>query len=151
MLESLLLPQPGNVKLLQRNIRLQIYQEPPPIEERKEFEEHMLQMIQLMKFKEVNNQFLKKLKDNAECIKNETKLLIAADKTTNCYKLDPPTYNDQLKQNITKSYKKVHPNTTRAIHAEKKKIAEWVLLLTDTFITLKDHKPATSPINRPAN
>ena len=35
-----------------------------------------------------------------------TKLLIAADKTTNFYKLEPSTYNELLEKNITKSYKK---------------------------------------------
>ena len=37
-------------------------------------------------------------------------LLIAADKTTNFYKLEPTTYNDLLEQNITKSYKKAQPD-----------------------------------------
>ena len=62
---------------------------PPPIEELKEFENSMLKMIQSTKFKHINSPFLNKLKDDAIKIKNETKLLIAADKTTNFYKLEP--------------------------------------------------------------
>ena len=62
---------------------------PPPVEELKEFENDMLKMIQSTKFKHIKSLFLNKLKDDAIKIKNETKLLIAADKTTNFYKLEP--------------------------------------------------------------
>ena len=80
----------------------------------------MLKMIQSVKFKQVNNPFLNKLKEDTDRIKNEPKLLIAADKTTNFYKLEPSTYNDLLEKNITKSYKKAQPETTQAIHKENK-------------------------------
>ena len=79
---------------------------PPPIDESKGFEDDMLKMIQSTKFKQVNNPFLNKLKGDTKRIKNETKLLIAADLTKNSYKLESSTYNDLLKQNITNSYKK---------------------------------------------
>ena len=69
---------------------------PPPIDELKGFEDDMLEMIQSMKFKQVNSPFLNQLKDDTECIKNEPKLLIAADKTMNFYKLEPATCNDLL-------------------------------------------------------
>ena len=109
----------------------------------------MLKMINSVKFKQVNNSFLNKLKDDTELIRNEPKLLIAADKTTNFYKLDPATYNDLLEKNITKSYKKAEPETTRAIHKENKNIATKLGIddrvdataNKEAFITLKDHKP----------
>ena len=41
---------------------------------------------------------LNKLKEDTDRIKNEPKLLIAADKTTNFYKLEPSTYNDLLEK-----------------------------------------------------
>ena len=93
---------------------------PPPVEELKDFEDDMLKMIQSVKFKQVNNPFLKKLKEDTDHIKNEPKLLIAADKTTNFYKLEPFTYNELLEKNITKSYKKAPPETTQEIHKENK-------------------------------
>ena len=107
------------------------------------------EIIQSTKFKQVNNPFLTKLKDDTERIQNEPKLLIAADKTTNFYKLEPATYNDLLEQNITKSYKKAQLNTTRVIHAENKNIATKLGIDDrvdktadkEAFITLKDHKP----------
>ena len=109
----------------------------------------MLKMIQFVKFKQVNNPFLNNLKEDTEHIKNEPKLLFAADKTTNFYKLEPSTYNDLLEKNITKSYKKALPETTQAIHKENKDIATKLGIddgvdttaSKDAFITLKDHKP----------
>ena len=83
---------------------------PPPIEELKDFENDMLKMIQSVKFKQVNNSFLDKLKEDTDRIKNEPKLLIAADKTTNFYKLEPSTYNDLLEK---KHHKILQESTTR--------------------------------------
>ena len=90
-----------------------------------------------------------KLKADTEGINNAPKLLIAADKTRNFYKVEPPAQNDLLEQNIMKSYKKAHPNTIRDIHAENKKIATKLGIddrvdttaNKDAFVTLKDHKP----------
>ena len=121
---------------------------PPPVDELKEFEDDMLKMVQSTKFIQVNP-FVIKLKNDTDHIKKETKLLIAADKTTNFYKLEPSKNNDLLEQNITKSYKKAHPNTVRGIHTENKKIATKLGIddrvdtaaNKDAFITLKDHKP----------
>ena len=105
-------------------------------------------MIQFVKFKQVNNPLLNKLKEDTDRIKNEPKLLIDADKTTNFYKLEPSTYNDLLEKTITKSYKKAQPETTQAIHKENKAIATKLRIDNrmdttankDAFITLKDHK-----------
>ena len=109
----------------------------------------MLKMIQSVKFRQINNPFLNKLKEDTDYIKSETKLLIAADKTTNFYKLEPSTYNELLEKNITKSYKKALPETTLAIHKENKNIATKLGIDDrvdttadrDAFLTLKDHKP----------
>ena len=119
---------------------------PPPVEELKDFGDDMLKMIKSVKFNQVNNPFLNNLKEDTEHIKNEPKLLIAADKTTNFYKLEPSTL---LEKNITKSYKKALPETTQAIHKGNKDIATKLGIddrvdttaSKDAFITLKDHKP----------
>ena len=132
---------------------------PPSIEELKDFENDMLNMIQSVKFKQVNNPFLNKLKEDADRIKNEPKLLIAADKTTNFYKLEPSTYNDLLEKNITKSYKKAQPETTQAIHKENKAIATKLKIDDrvdttadkDVFITLKDQYRINSTIAKKHN
>ena len=102
-----------------------------------------------MKFKQVNNSFLNKLKADTECIKNEPKLLITADKITKFYKVKPSAYNELLEQNIKRSYKKANPNTIQDIHAENKKITTKLGIddrvdttaNKDAFVTMKDHKP----------
>ena len=122
---------------------------PPPIDELKDFEDNMLNMIQSTKFNQVNKHFLNKLKNDTKRIENESKLLIAADKTTNFYKLEPSTYNNLLEQNITKSYKKAQHTATQTIHSIDKSIATKlgiddrvdITANKDAFITLKDHKP----------
>ena len=68
----------------------------------------MLRMIQSVKFKQVNNPFLNKLKEDADRIKNEPKLLIAADKTTNFYKLEPSAYNDLLEKKTSQNLTRKH-------------------------------------------
>ncbi|XP_048587788.1 uncharacterized protein LOC125570293 [Nematostella vectensis] len=122
---------------------------PPPIDELKDFEDDMLKMIQSVKFKETSSPFLNKLKEDSDRIKNKPKLLVAADKTTNFYKLEPSAYKNLLEKDITKSCKKALPETTQAIHKENKNIATKLGIddRMDTtankqaFITLKDHKP----------
>ena len=55
---------------------------PPPIEELKDFEDDMLKTIQSVKFKQVNNPFLNKLKEDTDSIQTEPKLLIACELRT---------------------------------------------------------------------
>ena len=140
---------PSTSSTTRENYGFKSTKNPPPIEELKDFEDDMCKMIQSVKFKQVNNPFLNKLKEDTDRIKNELKLLIPADKTTNFYKLEPATYNDLLEKNVTKSYKKALPTTTRAIHKTNKDIATKLEIDDrvdttadkDAFITLKDHKP----------
>ena len=83
--------------------------------------------------------------EDTDRIKNEPKLRIAAEKTTNFYKVGPSTYNDLLQKSNTKSYKKAQPETTQAIHKENKDIATKLRIDDrvdttadkDAFITLK--------------
>jgi hypothetical protein len=73
---------------------------------------------------------------------------VPADKTTNFYKMDSPSYNQLLQKNITKTYKKIPTQTVSSIENRTKSIMN-KLNLTDrinttaereAFITLKDHK-----------
>ena len=77
-------------------------------QELKDFEDDMLKMIQSVKFKQVNNPFHNKLKEDTDRIKNEPKLLIAADKTTKFYKLEPSTYNDLLEKKTSQNLTRKH-------------------------------------------
>ena len=77
------------------------------------------------------------------------KLLVPADKTSNFYKMDIPSYNELLQKNITKTYKKVSPDMVNSIELEAKAIATKLHLddrinttaKREAFISLKDHKP----------
>ena len=82
-------------------------------------------------------------------ILEKTNHCLHADKTTNFYKMDPPSYNQLLQKNITKTYKNISTQTVSSIENRSKSIAN-KLNLTDRinttaerepFITLKDHKP----------
>jgi hypothetical protein len=63
--------------------------------------------------------------------------------------MDSPTYNKLLQKNITKTYKKITPDTVSSINNEAKDIATKLNLADrinitaerEAFITLKDHKP----------
>ncbi|PFX11853.1 hypothetical protein AWC38_SpisGene24283 [Stylophora pistillata] len=130
---------------------------PPPIEDLKDFEDEMLKMILSVKFKQGNNSFLNKLKEDTDSIKTELPPLIAADKTMNFYKLESSKYNDLIEKNITKSYKKAQPETIQAIHKQNKDIATKVgiddrvdtIANKDEFTTLKYHKPTFT--NKPTS
>ena len=69
----------------------------------------MLKMTQSVKFKQVNNPILDKLKEDTDRIKNEPELLID-NKTTNFYKLESATYKDLLEK---KHHKILQESTTR--------------------------------------
>ncbi len=89
---------------------------------------------------------------NVKNIERENKLYIAADKTTNFYRMDTTTYNQLMDTNVTyctKSYSKSDKSTTASIMNMEKKIATNLDLADridciaqkDSFLTLKDHKP----------
>ena len=119
-------------------------------------------MIQNIKFRKVKCPFQRKLSSDIQTnIKNSNNLLVPADKTSNFFKMDSNTYNILLQKNITKTYKKVQPNTMNSIELEAKEIAGKLHLedrvnttaKREAFITLKDHKPnfANNPTCRLIN
>ena len=121
-------------------------------------------MIQNIKFRKVKCPFQRKLSSNMQTnIKNLNNLLVPADKISNFCKMDSNTRNILLQNNITKTYKKVQPNTVNSIELEVKEIARKLHLedrvnttaKREAFITLKNHKPnfgnnPTCPIINPA-
>ena len=85
-------------------------------------------------------------KSTMMCRKSSPNLFIFVDKTS--YKAAPREYNKLLKDNITKSYKKLMDRLEKAINMEAKNIAKKIQLSnriecfakTNAFITLKNHK-----------
>jgi hypothetical protein len=122
---------------------------PKPVAELNEFESKILHLIQSVEFKKTNCEFQNQLSQSAKDIKKDDKLLIAADKTTNFYRMDPPEYNALLENSMTKTYKKATKNAASKIATEEKKIATSLDLAdridttakSNAFVTLKDHKP----------
>ena len=135
---------------------------PPPIPAMLNFEKRLVTMIQKIKFRAVKCPFQRNLSSDIQTnIKTSTHLLVPADKTSNFYKMDSNTYNSLLQKNITKTYKKVQPNTMNSIELEAQEIARKLHLedrvnttaKREAFITLKDHKPnfANNPTCRLIN
>ncbi len=63
--------------------------------------------------KTIRNEFQNDLSQDFTKIRTDDKLFVAADKTTNFYRLDAPTYEKLLDTAITKTYKKA-PTKARA-------------------------------------
>lgn len=122
---------------------------PPTVNELAEFESKLLHLIKNIKFKVSRNPFQHKLLSDIKTITNEDKLIIAADKTTNFYKLSKADYDELLQKNICKTYKKANNNTATNINVEAKHIASKLgigdrvesMANKEAYVTLKDHKP----------
>ena len=121
---------------------------PPPIKELKPFQDGLIEIARNLQFRDVNDQFQKQLKDDLKTITNEKKVIVAADKTRNFYKMEKENYKELLNNNITKDYKKTYDNTVNDISKNDKKAAVklevadrmYCTSKRDCFITVKDHK-----------
>ena len=83
---------------------------PPNIKEYKHlkyFQDGLCEIAKNIEFREVKDSFQKKLKDDLKAIRNDKKVIVAADKTRNYYRMDKERYQELLNNNITKDYKKV--------------------------------------------
>ena len=110
---------PGADKSQQETFGFSSRNSPPQIQAMQDFDKRLLYMIENIKFRTVNCKFQHKLSsDIQENIMKSDKLLVPADKTSNFYKMDTPSYNHLLQKNITKTYKKVTPDTADSIGAE---------------------------------
>ena len=57
-------------------------------------------------------------------IKDDTKLTVKADKTTNYYKMDQRRYNGLVEASVTKTYKKTSESEVLSINREARQIAK---------------------------
>ena len=67
----------------------------------------MTLLVSNIEFRNINNDFQKKLKSDINEIKTCNKILVSADKSRNLYKLEKDQYQKLLKENITKSIGKI--------------------------------------------
>ena len=105
-------------------------------------------MIQNITYKAVRCTFQRSLKNDIASVKNENRLFVKADKSTNFYKLDAHECNRLLNDNVTKTYRKADTKQISEINDEARSISTALhiddrvesLAMNEAFITLKDHK-----------
>ena len=82
---------------------------PPLVPDVNEFETKITELIQKVEFKISRpSEFQKKLSAYSETIRNDSSVFVAADKTTNLYRMPANHYEALMKKNIEKEYKKAH-------------------------------------------
>ena len=121
---------------------------PPQTKALRPFEMDLYELAHSITFKAMTNSFQKNLQKDIQSIKSSNKIFVAADKTTNIYKMDVDNYRILLRDNITSTYKKADKSLTKKINQEAKHIAEKLklenriecLAKKKSYITLKDHK-----------
>ena len=95
--------QPADNEITKETFGFKTINSAPPIAELREFESRMLNIVQNVEFKRTDSEFQRTLSQDMERIRNDDKLYVAADKTTNFYRTEPETYRHLLKTNITKT------------------------------------------------
>ena len=120
----------------------------PQVIELKALEDGLYDLTRDLEFRKHNNDFQHKLKADLNMINDENRIFIAADKTTNYYKMDKEKHDDLLHRNITKDYKKANESIIKDVTKEDKAIASklelddriYTTANRESFFTLKDHK-----------
>ena len=112
------------------------------------FESDIHDLIQRINFRKHENEFQTKLKNDVQKIKNSDKIIVAADKSTNLYKMSSNEYRKIVQENVTKEYKKAPIGCEEKINQEaltvvtKLKLDDRVQGFStgNCYVTLKDHK-----------
>ena len=105
--------------------------------------------MNMIKFRKIQSEFQRKLKENIQQINCGSETLRFADETKNLYKLEKEQYNKLLKDSITTTYKTVKRNIKEQINLEGKNIVkdktiENRILMSDhdeCFMSLQGYKP----------
>ena len=121
---------------------------PAAVPELKYFESELIELAQNVEFKHFNNDLQRNLKRICNEIKEEPKLIIPADKTSNFYKITPKEHNDMRKKDVEKNFKREKKNTVEKTKKEHLKIVTKLDLddrifetsKLECFVKLKDHK-----------
>ena len=78
---------------------------PPYIEELKPFEDDLIELIENLKFRCVQDAFQQRLRDDVRNIRSSTQVFVKADKIRNLYEMTTRQYNKLLRDNVTKHYR----------------------------------------------
>ena len=112
------------------------------------FEKDVYDIVRLINFKQVRNDFQKKLTEDINNIRSSENLLIFADKTTNLYEMTLEQYQTILTNNVTKTYQKTERSIQLNIDRKAQTISKTLQLEKrmkhyserPAFISLKDYK-----------
>ena len=121
---------------------------PEPVNEITPFKEDLLNLAKNIEFRRNRSEFQTQLKTEVNTIKNVDKIIVAADKTSNHYKMTPEHYLELTGREVRKDYKKADDNHVKNINKAHKKIVAKLDIQdrvfrnteSEAFITLKDHK-----------
>ena len=124
---------------------------PKKVPELVPFERKLFEMVKNIKYKDPKRpkpELQRKLAKDVACIRKETKVIVASDKTSNYYLVEKGEYMNVIEKDIHKVYKKASENAEGEINEKGKVIATKLDIDDRVFatqkrpavITLKDHK-----------
>ena len=121
---------------------------PPQMNEIRDFENDLFDLVSEIKYRPSNNSFQKLLKSDQGKISKIDEVIVPADKSPNLYKMSVKEYKKKTLENITKTYKKCSKENVEnvskeaAVIARRYKLEDRIEIPTEdeAFITIKDHK-----------
>ena len=139
--------RPKNV-ITKETFNFKSNKKPPKVPELEPFKETMLNIVKNIKFRNGRSKFQRQLQSEKVTIKNDDKLIVAADKTSNHYKMSAQEYTNTVKKNVNDEYKISTARNVKKVTASHKAIVneldieDRVFKTSDreAFISLKDHK-----------
>ena len=122
------------------------------VPELKEFERGLFELTRNIKHsdkKEAKSDFQKKLDDNIQKVKRETKVFVKGDKSSNYYVMEKERQSELMLKEVHKDYRKADATVENDINTEAKQFATNLDIEDRVFrmekrkamITIKDHKP----------
>ena len=107
---------------LSKRYGLKTLKYPKQVKELVPFENDLIDMLKVIKFRKVKNQFLTKLKNDIKTVKQSKKTLTFADKTSNMYRLSKEEHEQLLTNAATSTYKKANNSVKKKINMAGKQI-----------------------------
>ena len=111
-------------------------------------QDDLMSLIKTIEFRNVSNTFQEQMENNITQRTCTNKVIVLAGKTCNLYNVEKEDYKKYLRDNITKTYKKLANSKVKTVNLDPKKIADKLLISDrvdqlqkhDAYITVKDHK-----------
>ena len=121
---------------------------PKQVREMIAFENELIAIVKNVKFRKFQSDFQNNLQEDIKVLRNPTKTMTFADKTSNMYRLTKEEHDKLVTNAVTTTYKKVNKSIKEKINKEGKRILKDKDVInrleinseSDCFITLKDHK-----------